>query len=251
MSEPALPRADTAVEAPGRARGGHAPQAGSADASPAQVTKIARLRNGEEVPVALAAMVTLSLQSLLAETQPRRDATEEDAVIALKKERALFDANQLARDPGYEMWEQSRQILTSFRLLESDGKMRSDVRAVVLSAVRGKGADLHVGSPVLRKLEDRQRRPRALGAAGHIRPARRTGPPARPRRRARPATCGEGVDLPGTVRPQPGQRAGAEPAPHGPARGPGQGHRGDGRDLVSGQAGALLVAKPPGRPWCS
>ena len=31
--------------------------------------KIAMLRNGEDVPMALAATVTLSLQSLLAETQ--------------------------------------------------------------------------------------------------------------------------------------------------------------------------------------
>ncbi len=51
-----------------------------------------------------------------------------------------------ARDPRYEMWEQSRQILTSFGLLEADGTMRSDVRAVVLSAVRGEGADLHIGA---------------------------------------------------------------------------------------------------------
>ena len=54
-----------------------------------------------------------------------------------------------ARDPRYEMWERSRQILTSFGLLEADGTMRSDVRAVVLSAVQGESADLHVGSPVV------------------------------------------------------------------------------------------------------
>jgi hypothetical protein len=58
---------------------------------------------------------------------------------------ALNDANEIACDPGYEMEDQSRQILTSFGLLEADGRMRSDVRAVVLSAMRGEGADLHVG----------------------------------------------------------------------------------------------------------
>jgi len=111
--------------------------------------KIAMLRNGEEVPMALAATVTLWLQSLLAETQSRQDATEKDAAIALNKAMALNDANEIAYDPGYEMEEQSRQILTSFGLLEADGRMRSDVRAVVLSAMRGEGADLHVGSPVV------------------------------------------------------------------------------------------------------
>ncbi|MFY9863104.1 MAG: hypothetical protein WAK58_04775 [Trebonia sp.] len=111
--------------------------------------KIAMLRNGEEVPMALAVTVTLSLQSLLAETQSRQDATEKDAAIALNKAMALNDANEIACDPGYEMEEQSRQILTSFGLLEADGRMRSDVRAVVLSAMGGEGADLHVGSPVV------------------------------------------------------------------------------------------------------
>jgi hypothetical protein len=61
---------------------------------------------------------------------------------------ALFEAVQIARDPGHEPFGNLGSVLSGYGLIDADGTMHDDTRHVVLSAARGSALDLTLANPV-------------------------------------------------------------------------------------------------------
>lgn len=94
-----------------------------------------KLKNGGvELDVVIAAM-TMSMETLLAETPI-----------------AFFDLVMKARDDTYELFGNSQSILEKASLLEPNGKMRQDTRNIVLSSVKGNEGEMHMVDPIDRSI---------------------------------------------------------------------------------------------------
>ena len=93
-----------------------------------------RLRNGREAPASAVRTTWLALERL-------SDSSEITDVMA------LYEARELARDPGHSPWPGTPETLRGLGLLDHNGTMHDIVRDVILSAVTGAETDLKVTWP--------------------------------------------------------------------------------------------------------
>ena len=59
----------------------------------------------------------------------------------------LFDLVDLCNDGGYKVPNHSKKELQTLALLASDGRVRDDVKEIVLAATEGEGTNLTLVSP--------------------------------------------------------------------------------------------------------
>jgi hypothetical protein len=87
------------------------------------------LKIGKSVPkpVAMTTMVAL------------RQIAENDPL-------AFYELVELCKDSNHQIWGDTDK-LKGLSLLQSDGRVRDDVKEVILSAAEGEGMELSLGSP--------------------------------------------------------------------------------------------------------
>lgn len=89
------------------------------------------LKSGEEVRTSLKKTVMLALQSLM-KNHPV----------------AFYEMVMLCRDPDHEIWGDMGETLQDWKLVKPNGKVRPEVREIVLNAVKGEDMDMQLVSPV-------------------------------------------------------------------------------------------------------
>lgn len=94
------------------------------------MTETITLKNGAEEVKPFVAVTIMALNRLFDE-QPL----------------ALYDLLELAKDPGYPVFEASRKRLREDMLLSGDGKLDDSTRNVVLSAVSFDSDKIKISSP--------------------------------------------------------------------------------------------------------
>jgi hypothetical protein len=99
------------------------------------------LKNGSYVPVPVANVIYLSLQSL----------SKQNPI-------ALYELAMKARDNNHRLFGNTGEVLKELALLDSDGSIHDLTRDVVLSAIEGEGLDLKLVSPF--KPEQKQATPK-------------------------------------------------------------------------------------------
>lgn len=66
----------------------------------------------------------------------------------LKRQPLVFyDLAMRCRDRNYKMWDASESDLKNLSLLQFDGQPPGTTRNIILSAVEGDGADMHIVNP--------------------------------------------------------------------------------------------------------
>ncbi|MCL1840121.1 hypothetical protein FWF89_04005 [Candidatus Saccharibacteria bacterium] len=91
-----------------------------------------KLKTGKIVPKVTAEAVTASLKAL-----------SDEASIA------FFELVELCRNANYEIWNDAdADTLKALSLLQPNGRIHEDIRAVVLASVNGKGLNMKLVSPV-------------------------------------------------------------------------------------------------------
>jgi len=93
--------------------------------------EVVMLRNGTEEAKPLVAVMMMSLEHLMDE-QPL----------------ALYDLVMKCRDREYQFFGDNEKYLQDLKLVETNGNIHGSVRNIILSAVRGEGIDMMLGSPV-------------------------------------------------------------------------------------------------------
>jgi len=97
-----------------------------------QNMKTVILRTGEVIPEPTVATTMVTLRSL-----------------AVDDYLAFFEFVELCRNGNHKLWDVGvERKLKSLSLIQSDGRVHRDVRAVVLAAVQGDGVHLVLVSPV-------------------------------------------------------------------------------------------------------
>ncbi len=61
---------------------------------------------------------------------------------------AFYDLVMKCRDSSYSFFGDNKNILTGLSLLQNDGELHGTIRNIVLSATKGEGLDLTLGSPI-------------------------------------------------------------------------------------------------------
>jgi len=93
--------------------------------------KTVTLRTGEVIPEPTVATTMVTLRSLAADDYL-----------------AFFEFVELCRNDNHKLWDDGvEKKLKSLSLIQADGRVHRDVRAVVLAAVQGDGAHLVLRSP--------------------------------------------------------------------------------------------------------
>lgn len=93
--------------------------------------EVIKLRNGAEEAKPLVAVMMMSLEHLMDE-----------------RPLALYDLVMKCKDRNYQFFGDNEKHLQDLRLIGSDGAIHDSIRNIVLSAVRGNGIDMVLGSPV-------------------------------------------------------------------------------------------------------
>jgi hypothetical protein len=97
------------------------------------------LRNGSSEKELLVAVTMFTLKSLLEDKNPE---TAAGSAIA------FYELVQKCEDPSHEIFASVTKVLLKERaLLDASGAVHSSVRNIVLSAKRGEGLELYLGSP--------------------------------------------------------------------------------------------------------
>ena len=94
-----------------------------------------KLRNGAEEARPLVAVMMMSLEHLMDE-----------------RPLALYDLVMRCRDRNYQFFGDNAKYLQDLSMVGSDGSIHDSIRNIVLSAVRGDGMDMILGSPVANDL---------------------------------------------------------------------------------------------------
>ena len=90
------------------------------------------LRTGEVIPEPTVATTMVTLRSLAADDYL-----------------AFFEFVELCRNDSHKLWDDNvEKKLRSLSLIQSDGRVHGDVRAIVLATVQGDGAHIVLVSPV-------------------------------------------------------------------------------------------------------
>jgi hypothetical protein len=93
--------------------------------------EVIRLKNGTEEAKPLVAVTMMSLEHVMDE-----------------RPLALYDLVMMCRDHDYEPFGTNGDYLKDLRLVEQNGSIHDSIRNIVLSAVKGDGIDMVLGSPV-------------------------------------------------------------------------------------------------------
>ena len=93
--------------------------------------EVVKLKNGSEEAKPLVITTMLVLESVM-----------EDRPLA------LYDLVMKCRDAGYDFFADNGDYLIKRKLVELDGSIHSSIKNIILSAVKGDGIDMVVGSPL-------------------------------------------------------------------------------------------------------
>jgi len=90
-----------------------------------------RLKNGAEEAEQLVVVTMMSLRHLMEE-----------------RPLALYDLVMKCRDRSYQFFGDNENILLNLGLVEANGDIHGSIKNIILSAVRGDGLDMVLGSPI-------------------------------------------------------------------------------------------------------
>lgn len=61
---------------------------------------------------------------------------------------AAYELNEICKNPGHKLFGNAEDILNKFGLMDSNGKIHSSIKNVVLSAFEGKELEIHLTNPI-------------------------------------------------------------------------------------------------------
>ena len=92
---------------------------------------LVKLRTGARVFEVMVTAITISLKELL----------KANFV-------AFYEAVEVARNPGHRLFGNTGTVLCERGLLQEDGQMHDNIRAIILASVEGESIHLHLVDPV-------------------------------------------------------------------------------------------------------